>query len=101
MIEIVHYRDPDDECTIEFYIDGVHVPDVHVIDIDPGRSGNVEEWKEAKASLRECRYCGKPIHSDDQRCDWSSGATWCVIAVPITAATVRAIELWEQVIGDE
>ena len=51
MVELVHYRDPDDECRSTLLINGVIVPIDEIFDIDPGRSESIEEWKEARDAL--------------------------------------------------
>lgn len=55
MIELVHYRDPDDECVHALFINGVKVPIDEVADIDPGRSESIAEWRETVKALRTTR----------------------------------------------
>ena len=46
MIEILHERDPDYECNITVWIDGVEV-EADIVDVDPGRGYEREEWAES------------------------------------------------------
>lgn len=36
-IRVDHYRDPDNDCTLNVFVDGQQVPDVTIFDVDPGR----------------------------------------------------------------
>lgn len=47
-ITVLHHRDPDAECDVTVYVDGVRVPaeDVSVDDIDPGRGYEREDYEE-------------------------------------------------------
>lgn len=43
-IEILHARDPDYECAVRVWIDGVLATNVVMEDIDPGRGYDRSEW---------------------------------------------------------
>lgn len=48
-VQIIHSRDPDSECYIEVYLNGVKLSpaDVVIEDIDPGRGHTWEDnWKD-------------------------------------------------------
>lgn len=54
-VEILHIRDPDYECAISVWIDGVPVTteaaiELDVVDIDPGRGYEREVWDEDRAN---------------------------------------------------
>jgi hypothetical protein len=44
-IQIIHQRDPDSECSITVYIDGVRRDDVEVEDVDPGAGYEPEDYE--------------------------------------------------------
>lgn len=52
-IEILHGRDPDSECALDVWIDGVRVVDFREIDVDPGRGYTREDWDERIRELEE------------------------------------------------
>lgn len=49
LIQVIHSRDPDSECGITVYINGVRQHKVEVEDIDPGRGYNKEDYEERRA----------------------------------------------------
>lgn len=51
-VEILHVRDPDGECEMSVYVDGVEVAVQSVEDIDPGRGYSRSEWDERIAVTR-------------------------------------------------
>lgn len=52
-VEIIHGRDPDSECGIDVYVDGVRVTQFYLEDIDPGRGHTRQSWDENTEALRE------------------------------------------------
>lgn len=48
MIEILHVRDPDGECSFTIWVDGQQVADSEwaLFDVDAGRGYTYEDWKE-------------------------------------------------------
>jgi hypothetical protein len=54
-IEILHTRDPDYECGITLWIDGVQIKDadIHQEDVDPGRGYMRSDWDERIANAQQ------------------------------------------------
>jgi hypothetical protein len=52
-IQIIHSRDPDSECSITVYIDGVRRDDVEVEDIDPGAGYEPEDYEPRRAETAQ------------------------------------------------
>jgi len=46
VVQIIHYRDPDSDCNLRVWIDGVEVTDFTVEDMDPGRGYEQESYDE-------------------------------------------------------
>lgn len=48
LVEIVHFRDPDSECDVHVFVDGVKIPQEQTtyVDLDPGRGYSREDWDE-------------------------------------------------------
>jgi hypothetical protein len=47
-IEILHERDPDSDCDITVWVNGVEIT-ADVVDIDPGQGYSSEDWEESAA----------------------------------------------------
>lgn len=50
-IDIIHQRDPDSECSIEVWVDGVRTGefhDVHEWSFDPGAGCDMDEFEEER-----------------------------------------------------
>jgi hypothetical protein len=45
-LEILHQREPDDECSVRVWVNRVELTDFTYDDIDPGRGHIAEEWDE-------------------------------------------------------
>ena len=52
-IDIVHQRDPDSECSVDVYVDGTLVSDVHVWSFDPGAGYDMEDFQAMRAESIE------------------------------------------------
>lgn len=50
-VEVLHERDPDSECNVRIWIDGVEAK-VDYVDIDPGRGYTYEDWDESRDCAR-------------------------------------------------
>lgn len=50
-VEILHVRDPDSECGVTVWLDGVPADYIYQ-DIDPGRGYSRSEWDERIAAAR-------------------------------------------------
>lgn len=64
-ITVVHVRDPDSDCSIELFDqDGDRIPvDVSVIDVDPGRGYDVEDWDENTEWYRQNLPAGSALQA--------------------------------------
>lgn len=56
-IEVLHYRDPDSECYLDIWVDGVKVDTFIEEDVDPGRGYTAENWAERLEDLRREDLC--------------------------------------------
>ena len=45
-IEILHDRNPDADCELTVFVDGVEFNDFLVADVDPGKGYTLEDWRE-------------------------------------------------------
>jgi hypothetical protein len=61
-IQIIHERDPDSECGLTVFLDGVRVQhfgataadiELEIEDIDPGRGYTVEDYTERRKEARD------------------------------------------------
>lgn len=54
-IEILHERDPDSDCSIRVWVDGVEVDasNLYVDDVDPGRGYSRADWNENVQGTRD------------------------------------------------
>ena len=52
-IEILHVRNPDGDCTVRVFVDGVEAPADEFEDIDPGRGCDMKEYAERVAMLQD------------------------------------------------
>lgn len=50
LIEIIHGRDPDSSCEHTVFLDGGVTHDYEIVDLDPGRGWEREDWEEFKES---------------------------------------------------
>lgn len=51
-IEILHSRDPDGDCTIRVFADGVDITDTaKLVDIDPGHGWTRADWDAQTAAI--------------------------------------------------
>jgi hypothetical protein len=52
LMQILHYRDPDSDCSLRVWIDGIEVTEFTVEDIDPGRGYEYESYQEMVADAK-------------------------------------------------
>ena len=52
-IEILHTRDPDSDCGVRVWVDGVEVKEFYMDDLDPGRGYQDEDWEENLQDARD------------------------------------------------
>ena len=60
MIEILHVRDPDGNCTVEVWVDGEPTDDFMMADVDPGRGYERRDWEETKDYIAGPDFDGSP-----------------------------------------
>lgn len=65
-VQILHHRDPDYDCSIDVYIDGVRVTDVEIEDIDPGRGYDEDEIADRRENaLKRANTPGSTAYDAD------------------------------------
>ena len=47
IIEVLHERDPDSECSVRVFVNGVETTSF-MVDVDPGRGHLLSDWRESK-----------------------------------------------------
>jgi hypothetical protein len=58
-VKVLHVRDPDSECYIRVWVDGVEVEALVIEDIDPGRGYGRGDWDERIADA-EAAHAAEP-----------------------------------------
>lgn len=48
-VELLHKRDPDSECSIDVFVDGILVEDVTEFSVDAGAGTDWSDWVESRA----------------------------------------------------
>ena len=52
-VQVLHMRDPDSECGLWVFLDGVHIDTISVTDVDPGRGYEADYIAEVRQTWAE------------------------------------------------